>query len=773
MTKKFGRNTVVLIGSAGLFAVPLLVPAKPTQEPSARQGKALFAKSCAPCHGEAGKGGPGFKNPLRGNLSVAQLGKFIHTSMPPGNKKATVSDSVKIAAYMHAEFYSPIAQARNEPARVQLSRLTVKQFRNSVADLVRNFQPALPWDSKPGFRAEYFAGRERNDKSRLIQRNDPQVKFDFGTNAPGPTGFDARNFQIAWQGSVFAPDTGDYEFVVRSDQAVRLFLNHESTPLVDGWVRSDADREFRGAVTLLGGRSYNVYLEFSKATPGVDDSEKKAKLPVKPAFVELCWKRPKMAEEVIPARFIYSGWSAPVYVAKTAFPADDRSIGYERGVSVDKEWDEATTSAALDAAGYVAANIDDLAETKEDASDRAEKVKKFCRQFVLRAFRRPLTPELARMYVDRRFEGTNDLRAATKKVVLLALKSPRFLYREVGDPSDPYAVAAHLSFGLWDTLPDPQLMEAAANGELSKADGIRRQAERLANNQRAWNKMRDYYLWWLKVGETPDIVKSAKTYPQFTPQVASKLRESLELFLETNGWGPEGSYSKLMTAPEQFMDGELAKIYGAKAPLGDNMQPIKLDAGKRVGVLGSPYVLSRFAYLEGSSPIHRGVLIVRNMLGRTLNPPPVAVAPLAASLKPDLTTRQRVALQTKNEPCNGCHSLINPIGFTLEEFDAIGRFRAADNGKPVDPSGSYKSSAGEAVTFKNAIDLSNYLTQSQEAHNAFVEKLFHHLVKQPVLAYGTDTLPKLRTDFEGNGMKIRDLMVDIVTTTARTGAPKN
>jgi hypothetical protein len=192
----------------------------------------------------------------------------------------------------------------------------------------------------------------------------------------------------------------------------------------------------------------------------------------------------------------------------------------------------------------------------------------------------------------------------------------------------------------------------------------------------------------------------------------------------------------------------------------------------RKGVLTQPYLMARYAYLDSSSPIHRGVLIVRNMLGRTLNPPPAAFAPLSPSLHPDLTTRERVSLQTKPDACNACHGTINPLGFTLEEFDAIGRRRTKENGKPIDTKGSYRQKDGKLVTFKDSDDLSDYLANSDEAHTAFVERLFVYLVKQPPKAYSPTVTDELKGEFEKGGYSIRKLMVDIATSVAGRGGAR-
>ena len=207
-------------------------------------------------------------------------------------------------------------------------------------------------------------------------------------------------------------------------------------------------------------------------------------------------------------------------------------------------------------------------------------------------------------------------------------------------------------------------------------------------------------------------------------------------------------------------------MYGANLPVDAPFQPIELDAGTRSGVLTQPYLLSRFAYLDSSSPIHRGVLIERNLLGRTLSPPPANFAPLAASTHPGMTTRERVSLQTKPTFCNNCHGIINPLGFTLEKYDAIGKLRDSDNGKPVNSTGVYRNRTGALVRFSGAKDLAKYLAEGEDSHHAFVEKLFLNVAKQPPRAFGPKNLENLEQGFVKNQYSIRSLLVDMAVATA-------
>jgi cytochrome c553 len=752
-----------------------LFAATPTRADE-RSGEQVYKQTCARCHGGDGQGThKHFPHPLAGDKSADQLAKYVAKTMPEDDAGSlSAADAKAVSTYVFETFYSQTARVRNAPVRIELSRLTVRQYRNAVADLVGSFRDSGKWGDERGLHGEYFNARNFNNKQRLIERTDPQVQFDFGTAGPIPDKFDPVLFCIRWNGSVLAPESGEYEIVVRTDQAFRLWVNDPNTPLMDAWVKSGNDTEFRATLTLLAGRSYPLRLEFSKAKQGVDDTKDgKRKPPPKPASVALMWKRPRLAVETIPSRYLSPGRSSESFVVTTPFPPDDRSTGWERGTSISKAWDQATTDAAIETAGYIVAHLGELASLRDNDRDRAGKAKEFCRKFVERAFRRPLTPEQKEIYVDKQFALTPDVEIAVKRVVLLALKSPRFLYRELDGKSDGYDVAARLSFGLWDTLPDKDLLAAAAAGKLATREQVVTQAERMLGDQRTRAKFRDFLFTWLKVEPAPDLSKSPERFPGFDPTLATDLRTSLGLFLDDAVWGESSDFRQLLLSDALFLNGRLGKFYGADLPADAPFEKVPLDPKTRAGVLTHPYLLATFAYTATSSPIHRGVFLARNVLGQSLRPPPEAFAPLSPELQPELTTRERVALQTRPQACQGCHNMINPLGFTLENFDAVGRFREAENGKPIDATGAYQTRSGEMVKFNGVRDLAGFLADSPEVHEAFVERVFHHLVKQPVRAFGPNTLEELRKSFAENGYSIRKLMVEIMATTALTGRKEN
>jgi len=777
------RHVGKVFWSLMVALVPCMVAAGP-----ARTGEQIYRQQCASCHGTSGEGTDDhYPRWLVGDRSVTGLARFIAKTMPedaPG--ECVGEDAEKVAAFIYEAFYSKAAQARNhfQAPRIELSRLTVRQYRNTVADLIGSFRTPGRWDDERGLKAEYSSrGRRRRDGNgggNSLNRIDSEIRFAFGTDSPIPeqnalkdvskrwqripvlfvplASFRpfSQEFRANWQGAVFAPETGEYEFLIKTENATRLLVNDKVRPLIDALVKSGNDTEYRASIYLMGGRAYPLRMELSRSKE-------------KTSSIALEWKLPRRAFEVIPRRNLSPSSPPELFVLKTPFPPDDRSAGYERGTSVSKAWDQATTDAAIEVASYVVVHLKELAGVGDGAADREAKLREFCRRFAERAFRRPLTDEQKAFFIDRQFKAVRDLETAVKRVSLLVLKSPRFLYREIGGrPPDGYEVASRLSFGLWDSLPDQMLLDAAATGQLTTREQVSRQAERMVADLRTRSKLRDFFLHWLKVDQAPEIVKDPKRFPQFSEAVVSDLRTSLDLFLEDVIGSEASDFRQLLRADYVYLNGRLAQFYNVNLSSDAPFQKVYLEPRQRAGLLTHPYLMASFAYTATSSPIHRGAFLARSVLGRVLRPPPEAVAPLVPDLHPDLTTRQRVTLQTKLESCQSCHGMINPLGFTLEHFDAVGRYRNEERGRPIDAAGSYETRAGELVKFDGARDIAAFLADSEEAHTAFVQQLFHYLVKQPVRAFGYQELTDLRRFFTTHDCNIRKLMVEIMATSALT-----
>ena len=719
-------------------------------------GQRIYEQHCVTCHGVKGQGVEEKQpEPLVGDRSLKDLTQVIIETMPEEDPDQIVGEQANaVAAYVYDAFYSAVAQARNKPARVELSRLTVRQYQNAITDLIGSFTGTNSWDEDRGLSAEYFDSRNLRGDKRKIQRTDAMIAFDFAEGSPADD-IGTEEFSMRWQGSVIAPDTGEYEFIIQTDNGARLWVNDRETELIDAWVRSGSDTEYRASLKLLGGRSYPIRLEFFKF------KEKKAS-------IRLLWKPPHRQDEVIPQRQLTPKGSRPLLVVNTPFPPDDKSDGYERGTTLSKAWHDATTLAAIEVANKVISQLRDLSGARRDDNDRDAKLRDFCERFVERAFRRPLADKERELYIDRQFSETDDSATAVKRVVLLTLKSPRFLFREIEGANDSHNIAARLAFTLWDSIPDDQLRQVADRGELTEPGVVQRQAERMARDPRTKSKLRQFLRQWLKLDEFDDVAKDAKQFPDFTPELVSDLRASMDLALEEVIWSEQADFRQLLLSDGLYANDRMARFYELDGADDSSLKRIGVDPTKRAGVLSHPLMMTGFAYHSTSSPIHRGVFLARNILGRTLKPPKEAVTPIPADLHPDLTTRERIRLQTEPSACAICHEMINPLGFSLEHYDAVGRFRQEENGRPVDASGFYQQVSGDKPEFNGVRELAEFLAGSSEAHAAFSERLFQYAVKQPVQAYGLGKREQLRQLFVENEFNINKLLVEIAKVSAFT-----
>ena len=542
-------------------------------------GREIFRQECAKCHGRNGEGVKGkYDGPLQGERSLEKLARYIERNMPDDNPgKCVGEDAQAVARYIYETFYSREARLRsNKPPRVELVRLTNLQYLNSVADLLKEFAGKdVTLSEERGLQAAYYNSRDFAGDKKALERVDRQVDFDFADGVPDEKLKGTNGFSMQWQGSLRTDETGEYEFIVKTPNGARLWVNDNVEPLIDAWVASGQIREHKATIRLLGGRVYPLQLNYFKFKD-------------KAASISLQWKPPHGAQQPIPARNLSPSSSTPTLVVATAFPPDDSSLGYERGVSVSKAWDEATTSAAIEVANYVANNLDRLAATKLEDTNRTTKIEAFCNRFVTAAFHRPLTDQRKRAFVTAQLkkpeikaqaapakdQKTPSAEDAVKRVVLLTLKSPRFLYVGLSDTKpDDYDVAARLSYGLWDSLPDENLRKAASQGALHTREQVDREARRMLGDVRSRAKMLGFFHHWLQMDRVENLSKDDKLFPGFSPAIIADLRTSLNLFLEDTMWGSsvdalrakgEGAsdYRTLLLADYLFLNNRLAAFYG-------------------------------------------------------------------------------------------------------------------------------------------------------------------------------------------------------------------
>lgn len=769
----FGNALSVVFVTAGLLAAA---------EPS--PGAKIYQSQCASCHGEQGAGAEGVDvSPLRGTMSVAALATLIDETMPEDDPQACRgSDAEAVAGYMHKAFYYA---PESEPVRRQLSRLTADQHRRVIVDTLSSFVGASPRHDEFGLRGEYFDGRRMSRDKRKLTRVDPWVAFEWGDRSPLPGEISQSAFTMRWQGSVLPPESGEYEFIVETDNGVRLWVNDRREALIDGWVQSGARTRHKARISLLAGRGYYLRLEFLSFKQDQ-------------ASVHLRWRPPGGVEQPIPPRRLSTAVERTAPILETSFPPDDRSYGYERGIAVSAEWDRACTDAALEAAEWTVAHLDEVAglSRKDSLDERREKSQAFCAQLLQRCARLPWAGPVEA--VAERFFGDGkmsaaEIDAAVKRCVLFAFKSPRFLFR-IEKPEEHRSLqAAHwLALCLWDSAPDSRLWAEALSDRLETEAQVRVEAERMLRDPRARAKLREMMHHYLTLDRAEELVKDGELFPEFKGLLMADLRASLDAFVDRVVWEEDGSFATLMTADAFPTTPRMGQYYLGEAPLAkvsgeDRLPPFesalefeypdgRTDARlakllpkpwpQRSGLVSHPYMLATLAYDDVSSPIHRGVFLTRHVLGQRLKPPPEAVTPIPAKEHGDLTTRQRVELQTGPAACQTCHRVINSLGFSLEHFDAVGRFREHENRLPIDARGRFVLPDGKTRKFAGAEELAKFIASNRLAHESFVEQLFEHTTKQPPAAFGATMLAELTDSFEESGLNVRELWVELVVRAA-------
>lgn len=764
-------------------------PSAPQASPQALQlkkGEVIWKHSCVDCHGHNGEGVEGaYEKALVGDDTVGQLAEVISETMPESEPESCVGeDAEAVAAWIHHTFYSEAARLRNRPPKVMLVHLTGNQLRQSLADLYGVFHGSMGRNDGRGLVATYFDGSAPKNENLKVERTDPFINFDWGKGSPGED-IKPEEYAVRWRGGLKVNETGRYEIVMRSTAAFKMHFGRFGRMFIDNYVQSGDKTEFRKSVTLLAGRVYPLQ---------IDLYQRKRKTEQPPVKVNLSWIAPHGVEEIIPTRNLIAASPPATFALQTKLPPDDRSYGFDRGLAVDRAWDESTTQAAVEFAAIAVSELwpDYQKRHKDDSNENRAQLRAFISEMAEVAFRGPLGDEERKFYIDEQIEASEDDALAIKRCLLAILKSPRFLYPALDrDRSASQRAANRLALTLFDSLPSEKfLSEAASNNQLETEEQIRQVAQRMVGDYRCEGKSREMLFEWLNLSHVRDIAKDSEQFPEFDQTLVADLRLSLNALLDDAVLGPDGDFRQLFAANWVYTNPRLAEFYGDLWKIDETEAPStevseeetpkdfvgllsanelvkrEADAPYNHGILSHPYLMSGLAYSDTTSPIHRGVFLIRYVLGRTLQPPNAAFTPLSPELHPDLTTRERVQLQTSPETCHVCHSKINQLGFTLESFDAVGRFRETEGQKPIDPSGSYIDRNGETATFNGATDLAQYVMESEDAHRAFVSRAFQHFVKQPIAAYGPDKRDSLMAKFRAGSFSLQNLLVEIAVIAA-------
>ncbi|HUF71393.1 MAG TPA: DUF1592 domain-containing protein [Gammaproteobacteria bacterium] len=330
-----------------------------------------------------------------------------------------------------------------------------------------------------------------------------------------------------------------------------------------------------------------------------------------------------------------------------------------------------------------------------EASDERSCATEIVTNLAERAFRRPVTDEdlagLMAFYDSGRGDG--GFERGVRDALSAVLASPHFLYRaesegRLGD----LELASRLSFFLWGSLPDDELLDVAERSRLSDPDVLEQQVSRMLADDRALSLVDDFAFQWLDVAKLDEIVPDRGQFPHASGLLDPRwlLEEELRLFIDSVFRGGE-SVVDLMTADHTFLNERLAMLYGIETVKGARFRHVTLDDSGRRGLLGKGAILMLTAYPNRTSPVVRGAWIMERILGAPPPEPPPDVPELQPNRRgePVLTLRQRIEQHRENPNCFACHGIMDPLGMALENFNTIGQFRAhdPDTQTPIDTSG--------------------------------------------------------------------------------------
>ena len=305
---------------------------------------------------------------------------------------------------------------------------------------------------------------------------------------------------------------------------------------------------------------------------------------------------------------------------------------------------------------------------------------RFIRAFGLKAFRRPLSADEVARYarlLSAEAAKQHDFLRGAQLVVEAMLQSPAFLFRteNAADPAwRPYEAASRLSYFIWDSMPDDALLHAAATGELNTAGGTEKAARRLLADPKAHRSVDQFVSEWMRFDRVVTAVKDRRSFPQFNPELAAAMTEETRRLIADAVWNNR-DFRDIFTARYAFLNADLASVYGVPAPAGEFERVDFPAASDRAGLAGEASFLTLTSKPAETSPTARGLFVREQFLCQHVPDPPPGVntnlPPLSAEMPQ--TIRERLGEHVSNPTCASCHNLIDPIGFGLEKFDAIGR----------------------------------------------------------------------------------------------------
>ena len=393
--------------------------------------------------------------------------------------------------------------------------------------------------------------------------------------------------------------------------------------------------------------------------------------------------------------------------------------------------------------------------------------------FASRAFRRPVTQdEQVRLFTIMRDAWGQDAESKEiyKTVVVAVLTSPHFLFRIEKDPGqddgdgirklDGFELASRLSYFLWSSMPDQQLLDLAKTGKLTDHEVLAREAKRMLQDPKANAIVENFAGQWLQLRDVTRLEPDPDLFPTFDDELQQSMRKETELFFQAM-ITEDRNVLEFLTADFSYVDQRLASHYGMEPPKEQGFQRVKLLKGRR-GILTHASILMLTSNPTRTSPVKRGKWILDNILAEPPPPPPADVPELEEGIETLGSLREQMEQHRANESCAVCHRTMDALGFGLENFDAIGAWRDRDGKFEIDASGELPG----GVRFDGADGLMKILTENKAEQfcRCLAQKLLTYGLGRGLTSYDRCVINDAYSRLQANDYRFSELVIAIVTS---------
>ena len=402
----------------------------------------------------------------------------------------------------------------------------------------------------------------------------------------------------------------------------------------------------------------------------------------------------------------------------------------------------------------------------KDADAELPCARKILSAVATRAYRRPITEAETSVILDFYRAGRADEKtfdAGIQRGLERILAAPSFIFR-VNHPASPELnLASKLSFFLWSSIPDDELLNAAIRGKLKDPSVLEQQVRRMLRDPRANAIVEGFATRWLELSKIAGFVPDTQLYPEFDENLREAMAMETKLFVGDQ-LRQDRSVAELLVADYTFANDRLAKHYGIPNVYGSHYRPVKLTDRRRGGLLGHASVLSVTSYPNRTSVVIRGRWLLANMLGSPPPPPPLDVPALREPGEEGhpKSLRERMEVHRKNPACASCHQRMDPLGFSLENFDAVGKWRADADGVAVDPTAALP----DGTEFAGIEGLRTYLADHKEDFvRTLSAKLLAYAIGRGIEHYDQPAIRKIAREAAANEYRWSSVILGVVNST--------